>query len=200
MKKIYLILTLSLTTFTSACMNLEITDISKLKDDHLLFVGRVMLDPPFDKREHKNCFGPMCTNVNLQIIDEYYEPSVTNEYKIAKNNYYVNTDDYFFMPYPVNKNAIILDIWFETSSTKVEILNKTTYRDMCVYENGIKLDYPKSAKAVYIGEFIIKRDEHFNLKGCEINQDGYEDAKKRFHEKFDTDIKLVKAGMSPANV
>lgn len=181
----------------SGCVmpTISIEDLSELKNDEVVFVGKLALKPHMSKDEvvYENIvvLGGSKDDLHkvlyLKVSDQYYKLEGSHAMDMSDT---VATSDgkYFFFAWKKNKPLNILGTSFITRWTQ-------THRDFMTLSinKGINVRHSGKSRAVYVGNITFERDEFFNIKNIDINQKGYKKAKRAFQKKYKTNWKLEKA-------
>lgn len=172
----------------------SIEDLSAInKETDVVMVGRIEMDPKITKEEVsvKRVIGAgdLYRKFMIRIQNDIGE--MTDYVRDTENMAAVLTEEDYYVPTKRNEPFKIFGGWFYTTlNGGAGVSSSVVFFHI---RDGIKIEIPKNAGAVYIGTIRFKRDEFFNLKDIEILQNDFEAAQKRFHKKFKTSMPLVKA-------
>lgn len=186
----------SVALFLGGCMmpraSVEnLADVDKAKD--VIMVGQIDIVPKIQKEDVsvKMALGAdeLYRQFMLRIRNDIGE---TTDYMTDMENMaVVKTEEDFYVPSSRSEPFQLFGGWFYTKlhggngvSASVVFFHLT---------DGLKVEIPKNAGAIYLGTIKFRRDEFFNLKDIDIEQNDYEAAQRRFQKKFKTSMPLIKA-------
>ncbi len=180
--------------FSGCAYRTTLTDISSVNSaNEVIVVGRIEIEPRIEKKDVsvKMTLGgdDLYRTFVLRIRNDVGE--TTNYMNDQENAAVVYTDEDFYIPYDRSETVKIFGGWFYTQLSGGAGVSMSTVLFRII--GGLKAEYPKNAKAVYIGTIKFKRDEFYNLKAINFSQDDFSAAQKRFKSKFGTKMHLEKA-------
>lgn len=182
----------------SGCMpaHMQVTDLKVMKPQDIIYVGRIVMDPPIQKDEIllRNVIGGGDIHKAFYAIvsDKYYTLEGYHAGDMSDVMPLMYNEDYY-LKWDRKKPLNILGGWFITTLT-----GNSRETMMYTIRNGIKVKHSGKAKAVYVGTITFKRDEFFNIKDIDISQKGYKKAARAFRKKFKTKWKLEKGKLVSA--
>ena len=177
---------------TTAKVSIEdLASIDKKTD--VVMVGRIEIIPKMEKEEVslKMMFGgdELHQYFGMRIQNDIGD---TTDYTTDTDNMaMVKTETDFYLQSSRNEPFKFYGGWFYTKIHGGGAPARSTV--FFHITDGVQVEIPKNAGAVYLGVVKFKRDEFFNLKDVDIVQDDFEAAQKRFRKKFKTNMPLVKA-------
>ena len=196
--KISLVVIASLMMTACVMPKTSISDISEVKNDEVIVVGKLQLLPHIQKDEvqltnfitlGKHEFEPY-QSLRLIVSDVYYDLEGQAAHDFSDAVFTID-GEYFYFTWNRNKPMHILGTSFITRSTQTNIDTMTLSLN-----KGLKVSHSKKSKAIYVGAISFKRDEFFNIKDIKISQKGYKKARTAFRKKFKTKMNLEKAKLS----
>ena len=177
---------------TTARVSLE--DLASInKETEVVVVGRIEIIPKMEKEEVslKMMFGgdELHQYFGMRIQNDIGD---TTDYTTDTDNMaMVKTETDFYLQSNRNEPFKFYGGWFYTKIHGGGAPARSTV--FFHITDGVQVEIPKNAGAVYLGVVKFKRDEFFNLKDVDIVQDDFEAAQKRFRKKFKTNMPMVKA-------
>lgn len=174
----------------------SVDNLSEVKQDEVLFIGRLALNPPIAESEVQleNMINlsdtPLHKSLQMKVSDIFYKlgGQGVGDYQ---NSIFVVDGDYYYFSWKKDQPLNVLGATFITRSTQSNIDTMTLS-----IKNGVKVNHNGKSKAVYIGDITFVRDEFFNVKDIDINQKGYKKAVKAFREKYKSDWEVEQAKLS----
>lgn len=182
--------------FLSGCMTarVSIEDLAEIdRATDVVVVGRIEIVPKITEEEVslKMTIGAdeLYRYFMMRIQDDIGE--MTDYTTDMEHMAAVKTEEVFYIPANRSEPFKFFGGWFYTKVHGGSGSSRSTV--FFHIKDGIKVEIPKNAGAVYLGTIKFKRDEFFNLKDIDFEQDDFEAEQKRFKKKFKTKMTLVKA-------
>ncbi len=180
--------------FSGCAYRKTLDDISTVNSaNDVIVVGRIEIEPKIEKQDVSVKMaiggGDLYRTFVLRIRNDISE--TTDYLNDRENMAVVYTDEDFYVPFDRSEPVRIFGGWFYTQLSGGAGVSRSTVLYHMV--GGLKAEYSKNAKAIYIGTIKFKRDEFFNLKAISFSQDDFTSAQARFKSKFGTKMHLEKA-------
>lgn len=207
--KWFVIIGLLLAATVSGCATIlgvpkqTVESLADLADDELLYVGKIVIDPPIQRDEVivKNVLGGgdrFHRGFMIKASDVFYNDADISPYSGLDGIYGVETGKDYYIVGKKGQPFIILGGSFYTRVAGVRTGSGGVETQSYIIADGLQVKAKPDARAVYIGTITFKRDEFFDLKGIDISQSDYSAAAEHFKEKYNTSWALEKAELTSA--
>ncbi|NMB66201.1 MAG: hypothetical protein GYA16_15150 [Spirochaetes bacterium] len=189
-KNIFVITLFILISGLISCVSSQnVSSVSSLRENDVLLVGKVIIDPPLQSHEYRNI-------ITIQGSTGYIYLYYSNQLKPIKdleigfkqvaNSIKTENGKSFFVKF--NNQPLYFYYGFIMMD-----FNTDTGEGVYAYLPAGWVVYPQSKdKAIYIGTIKYTRDEFFRITKVEII-DEFDSVSKEFYEKYGNTIKLKKS-------
>jgi len=174
----------------------SIDTIEQVADDEILYIGRVMLDPPMTEADVQleNMINlsdtPLHKSLQMKVSNVFYDlgGQLASDYE---DSIFTVDGDYYYFTWKKKEPLNVLGVTFITRSTQTNLDTMTLS-----IKKGVKVNHSGKSRAVYVGDITFVRDEFFNIKDIDIDQKNYKKAVKAFRKKYNSDWKVETAKLT----
>jgi len=188
-----IVLVIFISVLLSCVSSQNITSLSSLREDDILLVGKVIIDPPLEPHEYRKMITIYGASGYIYLHYSNQSKSIKDldiGFKQVANSIKTENGKTFFIKF---KNQ---PLYFYYGFIMMDIDTDTGDGIYAYLPAGWVVNPQSNDKAIYIGTLKYTRDEFFRITKVQMI-DEFDEVSKEFYTKYGNSIKLKKSLLTP---